>query len=101
MKFPLLYASAWILFAAGLPITSGYAEAHCPANITTLHPRMVAGALLVIPVKVNQSGPYDFMVDTGAQTTTVDEELASQLRLQEEGKTHVSGAATYATRSYT
>jgi hypothetical protein len=31
----------------------------------------------------------------------VDEELASQLRLKEEGKTHVSGAATYASRSYT
>ena len=103
MKFLLRHASVWALLAIAIPLTSkpSHAEAHCPANVTTLHPRMVAGALLVIPVKVNQSGPYDFLVDTGAQTTTVDEELASQLRLQEEGKTHVSGAATYATRSYT
>jgi hypothetical protein len=40
------------------------------------------------------------LVDTGAQTTTVDEQLASELRLQDWGKTRVSGAATIARRSY-
>jgi hypothetical protein len=54
-----------------------------------------------VSVVVNGAGPFDFLVDSGAQTSTVDEELASQLRLAREGNTHVSGAATYAGRPFT
>jgi predicted aspartyl protease len=78
-----------------------HGERRCPGNVPSVSLRQVQGAVNVVSVTVNGSGPFDFLVDTGAQTTTVDEELASQLRLQGEGKTHVSGAATYATRSYT
>ena len=59
-----------------------YAEAHCPAGIPDLHPRLVAGALLVIPVMVNGSGPYDFMVDTGSQLNVLDPLLAAQLHIE-------------------
>jgi hypothetical protein len=54
-----------------------------------------------VSVVVNGAGPFDFLVDTGAQTSTVDEELAMQLRLAREGHTRVYGAATYAGRPYT
>ena len=86
MKVPLLRASLWMLFATAFPITSTYshAEAHCPAGVAALHPRLVAGALLVIPVRINQSGPYDFMVDTGSQLNIVDPALAASLVLKSE-----------------
>src|SRR5689334_9181639 len=97
MKFPLLHVSAWIALAAGFPGTSifSYAVAHCPADVATLHPRMVAGALLVIPVKVNQSGPYDFLVDTGNQVNVIDPALAAQLQVKVQGTVGVFSTSSY------
>src|ERR1700676_2292527 len=97
MKFLLLHASVWVLLATAIPLTSksSHAEAHCPANVTTLHPRMVAGALLVIPVKVNQSGPYDFLVDTGSQLNVIDPSLATLLQLKAQGTVGVSTSADF------
>jgi hypothetical protein len=61
------------------------AGAHCPAGVAGLHPRIVAGALSVIPVEINVSGPYDFVVDTGAQVTTLDRSLTSEFATQIRG----------------
>ena len=40
------------------------AEPHCQGNIASVTPRFVQHALIV---KVNQVGPFDFMVDTAAR----------------------------------
>jgi hypothetical protein len=60
------------------PAISSQAETRCPANIAGVRLRIVAGALLVIPGKINHSGPFDFMVDTGSQLNVP---LMVQLRL--------------------
>jgi hypothetical protein len=57
------------------------AESHCPAGIASVTPRFVQRALIVIPVRVNQKGPFDFMVDTGSQVTVVDPSLAQESRV--------------------
>jgi len=44
-----------------------------------------------VPVAINHSGPYDFLVDTGAQITTVDPALAAELNLKIEGTTGFVG----------
>jgi hypothetical protein len=44
-----------------------------------------------VPVTINHSGPYDFLVDTGAQITTVDPALAAELHLRIEGTTGFVG----------
>lgn len=98
MSIPRLLTSVTL---AAFAATALHGEKPCPGNRPSVPLRQVQGALNVVSVTVNGAGPFDFLVDTGAQTTTVDEQLASQLRLKEEGKTHVSGAATYAGRSYT
>ena len=87
MKFPLLCTSLCVLLATafGFPSTSSQAETRCPGGISGLRPRMVAGALLVVPVKINQSGPFDFMVDTGSQLKVIDPALAAQLNLKSRG----------------
>lgn len=41
------------------------------------------GAALVVPVRVNGGGPYDFVLDTGATLTCVDRALADSLGLPE------------------
>ena len=39
------------------------------------------GAAIVVPVEINGTGPYQFVVDTGATLTCVDQELATRLQL--------------------
>lgn len=38
-------------------------------------------AALIVPVKINGKGPYDFVLDTGATFTCVDQPLAEELKL--------------------
>jgi hypothetical protein len=97
MKFPLIRSCSWIVLAAGFPITSitSRAEAHCPGSIAGLHPRLVASALLVIPVKINETGPYDFMVDTGSQFNVIDPALAASLQVEAQGTIGVIATANY------
>lgn len=96
MKSLLLHASFWICLAVGFPITSvsSRAEANCPGNIVGMHFRLVAGALIIIPVKINRAGPFDFMVDTGSQLNVIDPSLAVQLGIKSQGKVDLIAVAT-------
>jgi hypothetical protein len=49
-----------------------YAEPHCPGNVASIRPRFVERSIIIVPVMLNNSGPYDFVLDTAAQVTTVD-----------------------------
>jgi len=98
MKFPSLRSSFCALIATTCAFTSisSQAETRCPGNVAGLRPRIVARALIVIPVKVNNAGPFDFIVDTGSQITVIDPTLASELRLKllgSAGLVSVSGIA--------
>src|SRR5580704_14847178 len=95
MKFPSLYSSLCVLLATAFafaPISS-QAETRCPGNIAGLRPRIVAGALLIVPVKINQSGAFDFMVDTGSQLNVIDPAIAAQLDLKSQGTVGLVTAA--------
>jgi hypothetical protein len=76
-----------------LPVAQG--KSPCPANVTSLPLRLIQSSLIVVSVRINHSGPYDFVVDTGAQISTVDTSLASELRLKTEGTTGSGGVATF------
>jgi Aspartyl protease len=71
------------------------AEPRCPANVTSLPLRLVQSSLIVVSVRIDHSGPYDFVVDTGAQISTVDAPLAAELHLKAEGTTGSAGVATF------
>jgi predicted aspartyl protease len=85
---------------AAFTVTALHGEKRCPGNVPSVPLRQVEGTLIVVPLTVNGAGPFDFLVDTGAQTTTVDEKLASELGLTISGETGVSGAGTYARKAY-
>lgn len=38
-------------------------------------------AAIIVPVKINGKGPYDFVLDTGATFTCIDRSLAEELKL--------------------
>ena len=62
-------------------------EAGAPAESSpgTVQFRMAApnDAAIIVKVKVNGQGPYDFVLDTGATFTCLDNELADELKLPE------------------
>jgi hypothetical protein len=72
-----------------------HAEIRCPGNVAGARPRIVAAALLVIPVRINQAGPYDFIVDTGSQLNVIDPSLAAELHLKAQGTVGVFEVASY------
>jgi hypothetical protein len=49
---------------------------------------------------LNDGGPYDFVLDTAAQVTTIDPELAGELHLKLLGTTGVTGAGFSTRASY-
>lgn len=48
---------------------------------STIHFRSPRGFSIVVPVYVNGSGPFEFLLDTGSTITVVDPELLQSLRL--------------------
>src|SRR6516162_7405540 len=91
------------LVFAGLAATVSIvnAEPHCPGNIDSLRLRLIENVQIIVPVTINRSGPYDFLVDTGAQITTVDPALAEALNLKIEGTTGIIGVGNYARTPFT
>jgi hypothetical protein len=79
---------------ATLTLSALHAEPLCPGNVASLTLRRMQDDLIVVRVLINRAGPYDFLVDTGSQITTIDPVLASDLHLRIEGTTGVSGVAT-------
>jgi len=51
------------------------AAAECPAGMTAV-PLRTIDRFLTIPVSINGESPHDFVLDTGAQVTTLDPEIA-------------------------
>lgn len=96
-RFQLLAAVCLTLVT--LPPTE--AEPRCPRSTASVTPRLVRHALIVIPVKINQAGPFDFMVDTGSQVTVIDPSLASQLDLKPQGRVGLVSVASFAQASVT
>jgi hypothetical protein len=76
-----------------------HAEPHCPGNVTSLRLRLVQHSMSVIPVEINHTGPYDFLLDTGTQVTIIDPSLAEELHLTNQGAIDVVGVGflTHAT----
>ena len=87
------------VFAATVSIVN--AEPHCPGNVESLRLRLIENVQIIVPVIINHTGPYDFLLDTGAQITTVDPALAKALDLKTAGTTGIIGVGNYARTPYT
>ena len=101
MKRPSLCSALCVLLTTAFVVTSisSQAETRCPGDIEVLRPRVVAGALVVIPVMINHTGPFDFMVDTGSQLNVIDPALAAQLSLKSQGTVGLVTIAAYSQAS--
>ena len=86
---------------ANLSLPVLQAKSRCPGGAASVTPRFVQRALIVIPVRINQTGPYDFVVDTGSQVTVIDPSLALELDLKPQGTVGLVSVASYAHASIT
>lgn len=64
---------------------SGFGRNGLPRDIAPVQSHSLAHAHLGVFVTINNSGPYEFMVDTGAQITMLDSSLAQELKLEASG----------------
>src|SRR5207302_2570572 len=62
----------WASLAAALPATPDRSG-------NALAVRTLRGYLMIVEVCINERGPFDFLVDTGSNTTLLDPELAAEL----------------------
>ena len=86
------------LAAAILPVL--HAEPHCPGDVASLRFSLVRRSQIIVPVKINHTGPYDFLVDTGAQVSAVDPALAAELHLTMEGTIGLVGVGFHTHPSF-
>jgi hypothetical protein len=94
MKFAFATVSPEVLLSvslAALSLPLLHAEPHCPGNVAILPFRPVMGSRMIVPVVINHTGPYDFLVDTGAYFTTLEPSLAVDLQLKTQGSAEVVG----------
>ncbi len=72
-----------------------FGVAQCPGNVAPVQYHSLAHSHIGISVSLNGSGPYEFMVDTGAQITVVDPSLARELKLEATGSLNIVTVASH------
>jgi hypothetical protein len=96
-----LFRSLLLASLVSLVLPAAQGEAHCPGNVASIRPRFIEHSILIVPVTLNHSGPFDFVLDTAAQVTAIDPQLAADLHLKPLGQTGVTGAGFSTRASYT
>ena len=76
---------------AAITLPTLHSEPHCPGNAASIRFRLIQRSRIIVPVTINHTGPYDFLVDTGTRFTMVDPSLAAELHLETQGLIGVDG----------
>lgn len=93
-----------LVFTFALPVFTSnvvFAEAQCPAGVTPVRYHSLGLSQIGTAVFVNHSGPYEFLVDTGAQITIIEPSLAEELQLKPQASIGVISVSKYAKASLT
>jgi predicted aspartyl protease len=80
----IVILSAFTICLSAVP--AAQAEPVPAAKITTAKIKIAESSLVVVPVVINGSGPYDFMLDTGSSLTMLEPKLADELALPRVGE---------------
>jgi hypothetical protein len=92
------FYTCFVLATASMPALSN--AFHCPGNVVSVPFHVVNRHQMIVPVAINQSGPYNFLLDTGTQVTMVDPSLAAELHLAAQGEAVVASAGMHASASF-
>ena len=72
-----------------------FGAAQCPGNVAPVQYHSLPHSHIGISAMVNGAGPFEFMVDTGAQITVVDPALAQELKLETAGSLNIVTVARH------
>ena len=93
-RSPMRRTVLWsILLLAVLPFSISGQALGQDRQMTTVAMRPLTSTRVIVAVKVNGAGPYDFMVDTGATFTAVGSDLMEELKLPIEGSVTIHSFA--------
>ena len=87
----LLLSLGFTLLATSL--VSG--EARCPGNVEPIRYHSLDHSQIDVPVAINGTGPYEFLVDTGSQITIIEPSLAAELQLKPQGDIYISAVGNH------
>ena len=88
------------LVLAATIVPAPAAETHCPGNAASVPFRFVNRHLIVLAVSINHTGPYNFLLDSGAQITMIDPSLAAELHLGAQGAAVVASLGSRQSASF-
>ena len=74
-----------------LAVAPAQSQTEPASHIVTAKIKVDELAMIIVPVSINGSAPYDFLLDTGASKTIVDQKLADELALPRVTEKNVSG----------
>ena len=80
LRAAVLVACAWLAGCVAIGDPGG-GQVAAKAGAVAFELAGLGGAALVVPVRINDAGPFSFVLDTGATLTCVDESLARELKL--------------------
>ncbi len=92
----LQLATALALAASATPPVAPPASSAVPTETEVIALDLERYERLTVPVTIGESGPYRFLVDTGAQATVLSRELADTLGLVERRSATLIGIASIA-----
>jgi predicted aspartyl protease len=87
-------AAAALIAAASAPLVGQTAEATGATDVEILELDRERYRRLTVPVSIGEHGPFDFMVDTGAQATVLSIDIADRLGILEREPALLIGMAS-------
>jgi hypothetical protein len=82
---------ALLVCVLAIPLIAASLLAAYPTNIITAKIKLDDLSMIIVGVRINGSGPYNFLLDTGSSSTMIDQALATQLELPQVGERKVIG----------
>ena len=94
---PIVWALSILLMGSAVPTLGAPL---CPGNVASLPLTVVNRYLYILPVWINDAGPYNFLLDTGTATTAIDQSLTDELHLDLQGASSIEGIGFAAKASF-
>ena len=89
--FLLLICVSSLPALAAQATTEATGQTEPTPQIVTAAIRLDDLSMIIVPVSINDSGPYAFLLDTGSGKTMVDQKLADELGLPQVGERKIMG----------
>lgn len=93
MSGPLFLGAASAALALLLPLPATQEGAKPASEVDVLQARRDLHARLTVPVQIGEHGPFNFLIDTGAERTVLSHDLAARIGLVASGSARVMGVA--------